>query len=268
MLKAVHTVESARSTYQFTHDIPLEIAMGEWRQFNMTLSYLEKGDIGYDNVRVKIDILQEPAESSVEIWAEDDTGGYNLVETGFWGPGGGFPIGPDYEATTPVEVIFHNIGHYAVKLTLIDVADDNKEITSETIEVDVVYPLTLDWDDDVFGSSLVGETITVNTSATRNTENSIKGMYYVIKVYKGDNPATSDDVEAIAFGQDSQGGSLPSEGVPVAYSETPGVFYFGDPVSGFTFGAKNVSNSFRITFKTSGEYKIEVWAEANELPLD
>jgi hypothetical protein len=266
MLEAVHTVEGARSIYQFTHDIPLKIAMGEWRKFNMTLSYLEKGDIGYDNVRVKIDILQEPAESSVEIWAEDDTGRYNLVETGFWGPGGGFPIGPDYEATTPVEVIFHNIGHYAVKLTLIDVADDNKKITSETIEVDVVYPLTLDWDDDVFESSLVGETITVNTTATRNTENPIERMYYVIEVYKDDDFATSDDVEAIGFGQDSEGKPLPSEGIPVAYSGTPGIFYFGDPGSGFTFTAEEVSTSFEITFNTPGEYQIKVWA--NQLPLD
>lgn len=267
-LDAKHTVfqESVHSTYQFSYEIPSEIAMGEQRTFDVTLSYLDMGDIGYDFARVNVNIVEQPAPSSVELWATDDTGTYNLAEVGYWGPEGGFPIGKDYVATTSVEVVFHNTGQYSIELTLIDRADDDLVLVTSTITVDVVYPLTLSWNEDAFGSTSVGETITVNTTATRNTENPIERMYYVIEVYKDDDFATSDDVEAIGFGQDSEGKPLPSEGIPVAYSGTPGIFYFGDPGSGFTFTAEEVSTSFEITFNTPGEYQIKVWA--NQLPLD
>lgn len=84
----------------------------------------------YTNVRIKVDFVSGPSTPS--IIAYDTNGiGYNIVEFGYWGPEAGFAVGGTFRNETPILARYLEPGTYVVRLSLVDVNNNEAVITSE-----------------------------------------------------------------------------------------------------------------------------------------
>lgn len=84
----------------------------------------------YTNVRIKVDFVSGP--STPTIIAYDTNGiGYNIVEFGYWGPEAGFAVGGTFRNETPILARYLEAGTYVVRLSLVDVNNNEAVITTE-----------------------------------------------------------------------------------------------------------------------------------------
>ena len=84
----------------------------------------------YTNVRIKVDFVSGP--STPTIIAYDTNGiGYNIVEFGYWGPEAGFAVGGTFRNETPILARYLDAGTYVVRLSLVDVNNNEAVITSK-----------------------------------------------------------------------------------------------------------------------------------------
>lgn len=84
----------------------------------------------YTNVRIKVDFVSGP--STPTIIAYDSEGiGYNIVEFGYWGPEAGFAVGGTFRNETPILARYLDPGTYVVRLSLVDVNNNEAVIRSE-----------------------------------------------------------------------------------------------------------------------------------------
>jgi len=99
---------------------------------NVTIEPETVGDVGYDAVRVNVEVTEKPQGSTVTLKATDSKGvEHDIAAIGYWGPEDGFPIGADYSATTPVKATFSAPGAYTIVLTLVDVSGGDVLATAE-----------------------------------------------------------------------------------------------------------------------------------------
>ena len=95
----------------------------------------------YTNVRIKVDFLSGP--STPTIIAYDTEGiGYNIVEFGYWGPETGFAVGGTFRNETPILARYLDPGTYVVRLSLVDVNNNESVITSKEFTQTVVASTT------------------------------------------------------------------------------------------------------------------------------
>ena len=120
------------STYAFSigeGDLDNIVANQE-ATIDVTFATAEKGDYGYDGVRFKFSVT---GAGDAIFEAMDSEGNvYETTNNGYWGPGDGFAIGAEYEATTPWTVIFTEAGEYTVTVSLIDA--DSEEVVADITE--------------------------------------------------------------------------------------------------------------------------------------
>ena len=84
----------------------------------------------YTNVRIKVDFISGP--STPTIIAYDTNGiGYNIVEFGYWGPEAGFAVGGTFRNETPILARYLDAGTYVVRLSLVDVNNNESVIISK-----------------------------------------------------------------------------------------------------------------------------------------
>lgn len=84
----------------------------------------------YSNVRIKVDFISGPSKPT--ILAYDSAGiGYNIAELGYWGPENGFAVGGTFKNETPIVATYPEAGTYVVRLTLIDLNNNNDIITTK-----------------------------------------------------------------------------------------------------------------------------------------
>lgn len=89
----------------------------------------------HTNVQIKIDIT---GPATPKILATDSTGvEHDIAQLGYWGPASGFAVQGDFTNTTPIKATFTEEGEYTIKLSLIDVANGNAVIASDTFEIQV-----------------------------------------------------------------------------------------------------------------------------------
>ncbi len=97
----------------------------------------------YTNVRIKVDFVSGP--STPTIIAYDTNGiGYNIVEFGYWGPEAGFAVGGTFRNETPILARYLEPGTYVVRLSLVDVNNNEAVITSEEFTQTVVASTAAD----------------------------------------------------------------------------------------------------------------------------
>lgn len=95
----------------------------------------------YTNVRIKVDFVSGP--STPTIIAYDTEGiGYNIVEFGYWGPETGFAVGGTFRNETPILARYLDPGTYVVRLSLVDVNNNESVITSKEFTQTVVASTT------------------------------------------------------------------------------------------------------------------------------
>ena len=93
--------------------------------------------VPYTNVRIKVDFVSGP--STPTIIAYDTSGiGYNIVEFGYWGPETGFAVGGTFRNETPILARYLDPGTYVVRLSLVDVNNNEAVITSKEFTQTVI----------------------------------------------------------------------------------------------------------------------------------
>jgi uncharacterized membrane protein len=133
--------EPEASTYDFSYEVPVGIVAGEEVAVDVTFATVEEGDYGYDGVRFAYEVTSAPEGATVTFTSADEQV-KDLVlgqgEKGYWGPGDGFSIPADYEATTGWKLTFSAAGNYTIAFSLIDAETEEliADITaSEELEV-------------------------------------------------------------------------------------------------------------------------------------
>jgi len=178
----------------------------------------------------------------------------------WYGPTDGFPLA---DATSNFRVTWKSMGTYQVKLTVIDQSGtetDGIEYVSTTETITVGEALTLGWDMAATCSATVNDQFTFNAWANKSTElSSVDRVLYVIEIDKGGTGALDTDLTVTVSGDDGSGGATVSD-VPLGYLE-PGVFYFGDKNTGFSFtSGTQVDNTFTATILSPGTYTVSIYA--------
>lgn len=84
----------------------------------------------YTNVRIKVDFISGPSTPTIIAYDKNDIG-YNIVEFGYWGPESGFAVGGTFRNETPILARYLDPGTYVVRLSLVDVNNNEAVITSK-----------------------------------------------------------------------------------------------------------------------------------------
>jgi len=134
----------------------------------------------YTNVRIKVDFVSGP--STPTIIAYDTNGiGYNIVEFGYWGPEAGFAVGGTFRNETPILARYLDAGTYVVRLSLVDVNNNEAIITSKEFTQTVLASTPTE--DVPVGNTVVNNTVTNNI--INNTISEIPQTGVSIWVYIG-----------------------------------------------------------------------------------
>lgn len=129
----------AADEYTFGLEYTGEIVVDEQKDAAVTLTGVN-GPL-YTNVRIKVDIT---GPATPKILAYDSQGTeYDIAQTGYWGPDTGFAVQGSFTNRTPIRATFTEAGQYTVKLSLIDISNNNNVITSKDITL-TVQGLTVD----------------------------------------------------------------------------------------------------------------------------
>ena len=112
----------------------------------------------YTNVRIKVDFVYGP--STPTIIAYDTEGiGYNIVEFGYWGPEAGFAVGGTFRNETPILARYLDAGTYVVRLSLVDVNNNESVITSKEFTQTVVASTPAEEPEEDSTNEIVNNTI-------------------------------------------------------------------------------------------------------------
>ena len=90
----------------------------------------------YTKVRIKVDVT---GPATPKIMATDSSGvEHDIAQLGYWGPDTGFAVGGTFENKTPIKATFSAAGTYTIKLSLINLENNDTVITSKTETVEVL----------------------------------------------------------------------------------------------------------------------------------
>ena len=233
-----------KSDYGFEVKGPETLVAGEQADAEATLKATDIKGEGYTNVLIKVSAVV-PEGGSVELLAVDSTGTtYDLIQTGQWGPDGGFPIGKDYNVTTPLKVTFSKAGTYQITMTLVDVADGNKVLATSTQTYEVAAAEKSDYGFEVKGPETLVAGEQAEAEATLKATD-IKGEGYTNVLIK---------VSAVV----PEGGSVELLAVD-STGTTYDLIKTGQwgPDGGFPIDKDyNVTTPLKVTFSKAGTYQI------------
>ena len=118
-----------------------EIKAGVDNVIGITLKSTDVKGLGYDNVLVFFEVNSKPENANVTLTATDSNDNVvDLIETGFWGPSGGFELPNAYNETTDVTANFSTEGTYTFTIKVCTVDSGNNilsTVCAETITVNV-----------------------------------------------------------------------------------------------------------------------------------
>lgn len=113
---------SAKSTYEFAYQVPEMIWREHPVEVDITLQTKALGLEGYETVLIEF-WKEGPGNVLFQGWDDDLGVWHDFNDHGYWGPPDGFPIGEDYQATTPFKLTFDTVGLYNIVLVLWEVVD-------------------------------------------------------------------------------------------------------------------------------------------------
>lgn len=87
-------------------------------------------------VRIKVEVT---GPATPKIMATDSSGvEHDIAQLGYWGPDTGFAVGGTFENKTPIKATFSAAGTYTIKLSLINLEDNDAVIISKTETIEVL----------------------------------------------------------------------------------------------------------------------------------
>ncbi len=125
--------------YKFEVSAPTTMTVGETEDATATLIGAANAP-AYTNVLIKFEMTAMPEGSKPQVLANDGTRDWNLVDTKQWGPAGGFPVGPGYDAETPLKLTFDVAGTYTATFQLVDTKNENAVLGSGSFTITVNTP--------------------------------------------------------------------------------------------------------------------------------
>lgn len=146
-------------TYNFEINYTGNINEDEDKNATVVLEGTEA--VPYSNVRIKVDFVSGP--STPTIIAYDTNGiGYNIVEFGYWGPEAGFAVGGTFRNETPIQARYLDPGTYVVRLSLVDVNNNEAVIVSEEFTQTVIASTNTEEfpeEDTIVNNNILNDTI-------------------------------------------------------------------------------------------------------------
>lgn len=140
---SVYASEAAPSTNGYDFDIVYSGDVVEGEPKNATVILEAKDAKVYSKVRVDSKQLSGPSED-VKVIAYDEEGrGFDISESGDWGPQEGFQVGGTFRNETPITITYPKAGKYVTQLSLIDLENDNTVIVSEQFTINVLEAPTI-----------------------------------------------------------------------------------------------------------------------------
>ncbi len=127
------------STYQFIKPDLRTVTAKENMIKIFGLKASAVGDIGYEKVRVNVEVVQMPSGGDVSMHGYDKSSNwwYDLIGRGYWGPKDGMALSKDFSEQGAFKMEFSKPGQYVLKYTLVDLTT-NKTIVTDTSTVNVV----------------------------------------------------------------------------------------------------------------------------------
>lgn len=133
----------------------------------------------YTNVRIKVDFVSGPSTPTIIAYDTNDIG-YNIVEFGYWGPEAGFAVGGTFKNETPILARYLEPGTYVVRLSLVDVNNNETVITSEEFTQTVLAstPAEEPPEDDSVTNNIVTNNV-INNTITEIPQTGISIWVYI-----------------------------------------------------------------------------------------
>jgi ABC-type transporter Mla MlaB component len=275
--------EPFASTYKFSYEVPDKVIAGESYTVPVTIEPETEGTVGYERVRFDVEVTT-PDGATLQLLAEDTNGVvHDLAQIGYWGPENGFPIGPDYKATTEFTAIFSAPGEYTITFSLVDL-DAGEALVTETVEItaeptqeeiDAAKAAFLaDLKDkvkdiDVAAVAIDGEDITVTFDRDANPAEVYQAANELVDALKGELEAAT-----LTLNEDETDGrfDLTDEGVAAQIAlyllegTSPQDFLKGKEAVEASYTAE-ATNEDGITFTLEGELVFKV-AEPTQEEID
>ena len=233
-----------KSVYGFEIQKPDTLTAGVEADIQATLKATEVGLEGYSNVLLKISAVT-PEGGSVQLLAVDSAGDtFDLIQTGQWGPDGGFAIAKDHEETLPLKAIFSMAGTYQITTNLVDVLNENEVLATNTTTYEVTAP----------GKSVYGFEIQKPDTLTAGVEADIQATLKADVVGLEGYSNVLLKISAVT----PEGGSVQLLAVDSA-GDTFDLIQTGQwgPDGGFAIAANHQETlPLKATFSTAGTYQI------------
>ena len=238
--------DPAYSVYKITADFDGKLKTGVEKAINITLAPVSVSTKGYNKCQFAFDSIR-PEGAKMTFKATDSLSQEITFEnSGVWGPEEGFPVGPDYSATTEFKITVDKPGQYAVVVKLQD-KELGVEVCSAVFNAEAtdlvpsVYKISSDAESQKF---VAGQETTTNVNI-QSIQVGDKGYDKVRFYFTSERPAeakvtfkaTDTNHEEFTF-------------------ENGGVW---GPPGGFPLPAEyDVTEPFKVTPSAEGHYKVSV----------
>lgn len=127
-------VVKAANEYDFELNYTGDIIINEEKEATVILRGTDATP--HTKVRIKVDVT---GPATPKIMATDSSGvEHDIAQLGYWGPDTGFAVGGTFENKTPIKATFSAAGTYTIKLSLINLEDNNAVITTKTETIEVL----------------------------------------------------------------------------------------------------------------------------------
>lgn len=128
------TIVKAADEYTFELNYTGDIVINDEKEATVVLRGTDATP--HSKVRIKVEV-NGPA--TPKIMATDSSGvEHDIAQIGYWGPDTGFEVGGTFENKTPIKATFSAAGTYTIKLSLINLENNNDVITSKTETIEVL----------------------------------------------------------------------------------------------------------------------------------
>lgn len=128
------TVVKAVDEYSFELEYTGEIVINEEKAATVILRGTDATP--HAKVRIKVEVT---GPATPKIMATDSSGvEHDIAQLGYWGPDTGFAVGGTFENKTPIKATFSAAGTYTIKLSLINLEDNDAVIISKTETIEVL----------------------------------------------------------------------------------------------------------------------------------
>jgi len=128
------SIAAPEDEYSFQLEYSGDVILNETKEGRVILR--ATNGTTFARVQIKVDIT---GPATPKILATDSSGvEHDIAQLGYWGPENGFAVGGTFENVTPIRATFSEAGTYTIKLSLINLDNNNAVIIERTQTIEVL----------------------------------------------------------------------------------------------------------------------------------